>query len=339
MKKSVRRFDRRSRLIWVVSLCGLSILLGSTKEVLAILCENGKWTAIPIFGRTNTKPAAVVFNDNLHLFVTRNNSDRVFTAVFTPGDTDWRHAGFVSLSQNIRAGGNGPATAVVNNQLYLFIIDPTGRVLLNTLPSGVSPSPSNFTGWSEVPGGPFIATHEPSAAALGDELNLFVRGTDGGIYFTTLVGGVWSGEWKPVPGGGITTHGPSATFTDVDTNLYVYVRGTDAGLYENVRDTVGNWRGWRRIGTQIITDSPAAVGVFAGVISPQEGIEIATRIVGGGIAWQAIFPTSGRNFPPTEVFGDITATAGPAAVANNATAAIFGVFVPGANDRIFCSSV
>jgi hypothetical protein len=57
-----------------------------------------------------------------------------------------------------------------------------------------------------------------------------MRGTDDGIYQNTFDGSSWSG-WKGLPGQGRTVSGPAAAiFAD---ELYVFVRGTDNGIYVN----------------------------------------------------------------------------------------------------------
>ncbi|GAW32964.1 hypothetical protein JDF658_27290, partial [Carboxydocella sp. JDF658] len=66
------------------------------------------------------------------------------------------------------------------------------RIYLNRLsPLGI------WSGWSEVPGGG-LTLAEPEAVGFRSELNLFVRGTDNGIYQNILRRDLWSG-WSEVP--------------------------------------------------------------------------------------------------------------------------------------------
>jgi hypothetical protein len=60
---------------------------------------------------------------------------------------------------------------------------------------------------------------------------LFVRGTDDRIYQNKLHRSTWSG-WSELPGGGLTPSGPAAARFGED-DLYVFVRGTDHGIYGN----------------------------------------------------------------------------------------------------------
>src|SRR3712207_1370899 len=53
----------------------------------------------------------------------------------------------------------------------------------------------------------------------------------------------WSG-WSQLPGGGATTAGPATTVFE-DRN-YVFVRGTDGGIYQNRYDGA-NWSGWSEV--------------------------------------------------------------------------------------------
>lgn len=303
---------------------GLSIGLGSTAGALAdIGCNAGTWTEVPGAGITNgTAPAAAVFGNDLHLFVI-GGSDLVYTNVYQSASDAW--TGWSVVPGDGVAGGSGPAAAVYRGNLYLFIIDAVGHIFVNALTA------SGWGAWNEVPSGG-VGTYGLSATTfqkLGqpDELDLFVRGTDGRIYINSLTGAAWSG-WSEVPGGGLTTHGPAATYSG---NVFLYVRGVGGGIYENSRDLVsGNWGSWAEVpGGGYATAAP---GVATG---HPTGIVLGVRGLGAGIYQNLLGPGGSGLWSELPGSGSAAATAGPAVVVYQSA---FRFFVTGPGDRIVCSA-
>jgi hypothetical protein len=285
-------------------------------------CVLDRWTEVPGGGiTTGTGPATAVLGQNLHLFVT-GGADQIFTNVFESASSSWR--GWSEVPGSGRTGGSGPAAAVYRGNLHLFVLGPTGHIFVNTL------TPAGWGTWSEVPGGG-IGTEGLAAATFqrlggSDELDLFVRSAEGTIFINTLTGPNWSG-WSEVPGGGITTHGPAAIAFG---NLYLYVRGTGGGIYENTRDlSTGNWGGWREVPGGGLTT--AAPGVAA---SHTAGILLAVRGLGSGIHRNLLGPGSSQQWSELPGNGRAAATAGPAVVVYQSA---FHLFVSGPDDRIICS--
>ncbi len=309
---------------WLIAIC-LGLLFGLGMSPLSYAqtsCERDKWTEVPGGGiTTGTAPATAVLGNDLHLFVI-GGTDRIYTNVFRSASANW--SGWSEVPGGGIAGGSGPAAVVYRGNLHLFIINATGRIYANIL------TPAGWGEWNEVPGGG-IGTYGLAAATFqrlgaSDELDLFVRGTNGGIYTNTLAGTSWSG-WSEVPGGGITTHGPAATTFG---SLYLYVRGIGGGVYENARDlSTGEWGAWREVsGGGIITAAPgAAAGHFAGIL-------VAVRGLGSGIFQNLIGPGSSGQWSELPGNGRAAATAGPAVVVY---AGAFHLFVSGPEDRIICS--
>jgi hypothetical protein len=132
-----------------------------------------------------------------------------------------------------------------------------------------------FDGWISLDSG---AT--PAAPALvydaADNLHLFVRGTDDGVYHRTRnSAGVW-GAWEAL--GGLTPSAPSATFDVLTGNLHAFVRGTDNGIYQNTRNPNGIWSGWAPVGG-LTTDGTGAATDSTG------NTTLAVKDVGGTRIW------------------------------------------------------
>jgi hypothetical protein len=316
----------RKLLTRLVATC-LALLLGIGMTPISHAqtgCARDTWTEVPGFGVTNgSGPAAVVLGNDLYLYVT-GGGDLVFTNVFTASSNSW--SGWTEVPGDGRTGGDGPAAVMYRNDLYVFFLGPTGLIYVNRATAG-----RTWGGWTEVPGNG-VGTKGLAAAVLApivrpDELELFVRGTDGRIYINTLTGTSWSG-WTEVPGGGITTHGPAATAFGY---LYLYVRGVGGGVFENVHaaDT-GAWSGWTELpGNGFTTAAPgAAAGHLNNALAVRglEGYIFQTRAGQGSTNQWTVVPGDGR----------ATATAGPALVFYNG---LLHAFATGPLDRIFCSVI
>jgi len=68
----------------------------------------------------------------------------------------------------------------------------------------------------------------------------------------------WSG-WSQVPGNGLTTAGPATTVYQGKT--YLFVRGTDNRIYQNVL-TNSSWSGWSQVYGNGLTPSGPAATVY-----------------------------------------------------------------------------
>jgi hypothetical protein len=289
-----------------------------------ITCAPNAWAEVPGAGITNgSGPSVTLLNNNLHLFVT-GGLDLVYTNVYRAQSGSW--SGWSEVPGGGRTGGQSPTAIAYRGDLYVFVLDSTGLIYVNKALGG-----NTWSGWSEVPGGG-VGTGGLAAAVLSpivrpDELELYVRGTDGRIYINTLAREAWSG-WTEVPGGGITTDGPAATGFGYS---YVYVRGVGGGIFINTHaaDT-GGWSGWTELpGAGFSTAAPA---VAAGhiynqvVIRALEGKVFQTRTGQGATNMWTEVPGNGR----------ATATAGPSLIAYQGG---FYTFVTGPDDRIFCTVI
>jgi spore germination protein YaaH len=107
------------------------------------------------------------------------------------------------------------------------------------------------TPWFSLGG---IATYGPHASSWGaNHTDVFVRGTDGGLWSDTWNGTAW-GSWAPL-GGGLTS-APSAV--SLGTNrIDVFARGGDNGLWHLWWDGT-RWSGWQPLGGGLTSGPHAA---------------------------------------------------------------------------------
>ncbi|MFL6673307.1 MAG: hypothetical protein ACJ8LG_08465 [Massilia sp.] len=315
------KFRRRAIASCLGLLFGLGMMPFSQAET---TCVRDAWTEVPGAGITNgSGPTAVVMGSDLHLFVT-GGGDAIYNNIYRSASGSW--TGWGEVPGAGKTDGSGPAAAVFRGNLYLFVLGATGHIFVNTL------APAGWSGWIEVPGNG-VGTAGLGAASfqrLGqrDELDVFLRGTDGAVYINRLTGTnttSWSG-WSEVPGGGLITYNPAATtFGD----QYLYVRGIGGGIFENSRSlTTGEWRGWNEVpGNGFATAAPAAAPAHT------TGIVLAIRGLGSSI-YQNLLGTGGNQWTEVPGNGRATATAGPAMVVyQNA----FQLFATGPGDRVLCT--
>jgi len=350
-KEDMRMTTRMLRTFVVSGFLGLSL---SNAALAQTGCVPGVWTEVPGGGiSTGTAPAAYSSGSDLYLFVT-GGADLIYMNVFHKSDNSW--TGWSEVPGNFRTGGTGPTVNAIprSNLLHLFALDPTGHIFFNAF----SFLTQSWSGWNEVPGDR-IGTDGLGATWFVDSffdpghtqtfaLDLFVRSTDSEIWENILgSNGIWGG-WSRVPGGMITTHGPGVANAPAgpvgrldSVRVTLYARGTDAAVYENVRDTTsGNWSGWFGRGG-VITAAPGASNLLLGDLA------LVARGSGGGI-----FQIESENLQNPnsmlqwrEVPGELhdTATAGPA-VAQDPLNSLLGplhflLFVSGRGDHILCTAI
>jgi len=135
----------------------------------------------------------------------------------------------------------------------VFVRGTDDQLWTRTLPLGGSWSP-----WTNLGG--LLATG-PAAVSVGSaQLDVYVVGTDHGVWRRSRSAGGWSG-WQTL--GGRTYTAPTATSSPQGGEAWVFVRGTNDALFLNMSAT-GTWTGWRSLGGVLI-DAPAAAGTTGGV--------------------------------------------------------------------------
>src|SRR5207253_887858 len=104
-----------------------------------------------------------------------------------------------------------------------------------------------------------VITAGPDASSWGStRTDVFVRGTDNGLWYRTWNGTSWGG-WVSL--GGIITADPSAVSWGPN-RIDVFVRGTDNALWHRSSDGT-TWSGWENLGG-ILTSAPDAALCGAG---------------------------------------------------------------------------
>jgi hypothetical protein len=314
---TTKSFPLFSMAVW----CSLFFSLTLTNPAVAQTgCTSGAWVEVPGAGvTTGTGPAAVEFNGDLYLFVTGQQND-VFMNVFQAGAGMWSGWSIVSGGGLDTRSATRPAATVFNNRLYVFAIGVNDWVNYNVL------SGTGWSGWLPTPiiGGTVGLAATTAWTPFGQEqLHLFAR-VFNRIYTSTLIGGAWAFPTE-VPAGGLTTHGPAATSLG---SPFVYVRGYDGLLYENIKDLLtGNWTGWHGVPGQALTTADPGVAASHG------GIMVSIR-GGESRIWQNLLPPGPGLWSQVPGNGRAAASAGPAVVVYQQ---LFLLFVSGPDDHILCS--
>lgn len=142
----------------------------------------------------------------------------------------------------------------------------------------------------------------PAAVSLAaGNVHLFARAADGQILHRQLNGSAWS-SWAAVPG--LTADsGPSATV--FGTTIYLFTRGTDGALWQNILPLGGAWSGWSSLGGGLAS-APAA-----GTRRNSGTVDVFVRGTDNGMYHRALPP--GQSWTPWEALGG-NLTSAPAAI-------------------------
>jgi hypothetical protein len=119
-------------------------------------------------------------------------------------------------------------------------------------------SPTLTSGWQSLQG--TLASSPDAASWGGGRLDVFARGTDGGLWTISRDGGRWSG-WAPLQGVLQTGSGPGAVSWGPG-RLDVFVRGTDDALWHRWYSG-GRWSGWESL-EGVLSSSPDAASWSGG---------------------------------------------------------------------------
>jgi hypothetical protein len=154
----------------------------------------------------------------------------------------------------------------------------------------------------------------PAAVSLGPgNVQVFARAADGQILHRQLAGGAWS-DWAAVPGVQADS-GPAATV--FGTTIYLFVRGADGALWQNILPQGGAWSGWSSLGGGL------ASGPAAGTRRNNGTVDVFVRGTDNGLYHRALPP--GQSWTPWEALGG-NLTSAPAALGFSTSGSI-DVFV------------
>jgi hypothetical protein len=151
-----------------------------------------------------------------------------------------------------------------------------------------------WSSWTSL-GGQLAANTGPAACSWGaDRLDVFVQGTNGGLYHKWYAGG-WSG-WENL--GGKLTSSPGAA-TASSSRIDAFVRGGDNGLWQKTYN--GAWSGWTSPGSMSQANTQTIYYV------PQAGSTWANRGTAGAsydayVSTPSLFRTQSNGYP---YWGDI----------------------------------
>lgn len=164
--------------------------------------------------------------------------------------------GTVSGVFTVASGATGSYTVAVTGYAIGDTAHATWPVvfaLVRDIESGIYYGGSIAGIWSGSTRLPGWTPDSPAAVVCGPVLHVAVRGGDDGIYhgYVTLISGVFSG-WSKLSG---STPSAPALAAAPDCTLYLAVRGSDNGIYLNIRVS-GSWGEWQKLPGATI-DAPA----------------------------------------------------------------------------------
>ncbi len=210
------------------------------------------------------------------IVVVRGTDDGIYFKSWTSG-SGW-DAGWATVPGGGRTIDQ-PACAYLNG--WYFVVRGTGGELYWQSYTG----PGMWSGWQDLHGASNSVPVLLSTPSL-IRLDLFVQGTDNGIYHNAFTSGSWSGWDSP---GGSTLSKPAAAFSTTviycekgpGQCLYSYwfnvvVRGTDNGIYHNKYGAQGCggawcWRQWDNVGGQ--TGSAPTLAYYANNCLPASTVD------------------------------------------------------------------
>ncbi|MGA2885050.1 MAG: carboxypeptidase regulatory-like domain-containing protein [Halobacteriota archaeon] len=183
----------------------------------------------------------------------------------------------------------------------------------------------NGATWSNATslGGNLTSAPAATSPAAGT-IDVFVRGTNGGLYEKTTAnnGTSWSG-WIPLGGQLASGTGPAADARGLNS-LDVFVQGTDHVLYYTHWN--GAWSAWKSLGG-VLTSSPAATSPSTSVI------DVFVRSTNGAL-WSVNSTNNGTTWSAWKsIGGQLASGTGPAADARGLNS--LDVFVQGTNQVLY----
>ena len=214
------------------------------------------------------------------------------------------------------ASGTGPAADAQDANSINIFVQGTDHALWYSHWGG-----TKWSAWKSLGG---VLTSSPAATSpTSGVLDVFVRGTNGGLYEKTSTNGgsSWS-AWTSLGGQIASGTGPAA-YSSGAGHLDVFVEGTNGALYH--KSYTGTWSGWQSLGGSL-TSSPAATSTSAGVI------DVFARGTDGAI-WQKTTTNGGGSWSNwASLGGQIASGTGPAACSWGSH---LGLFVEGTTGALY----
>jgi len=199
-------------------------------------------------------PVGVVSRNpnQLDIFVAGNDG-KAYTAAWNAGVANGQWQGWWNiLTGAIPAGGTITAVSRDPNQLDVFLVSTDGGIYTAAWDANVANG--QWRGWWRITNG--VSTPGSAVAAVTrnpNQLDVFVIGTDNGIYTAAWNAGVangqWQGWWRILDGVAGPRSGVAAVSRDPN-KLDVFIIGTDGAVWTAAWDAnvaSGQWQGWWRI--------------------------------------------------------------------------------------------
>jgi hypothetical protein len=169
------------------------------------------WIEVPGGGRTGLPPAAVMFQDKLHVFAAGTDDSKVYLNVASGSGevVNFRWSGWSEVPGNGRT--DAPMTAAVAGGQLLLFAKGAGiqAIFVNRLQDGY------WSGWTEVSGGLRTDT-APAVVSFFDKVHLFaINAVKRKIDVNALdsASGKWEG-WSELPGEQVAVESICATVND-----------------------------------------------------------------------------------------------------------------------------
>jgi hypothetical protein len=220
--------------------------------------SNGQWRGWWRIGNLVAKPGStvsVVSRDpnKLDIFVVGSDG-KAYTAAWDQFVSNGQWRGWWNILTGVAPAG-GIITAVSRDpgKLDVFLVSTDGGIYTAAWDQAVANG--EWRGWWRILNG--AAQPGDAVAAVSrdpQKLDVFVIGTDDGIYTAAwdqaVANGEWRGWWR-IPGGAAKTGSGVAAVSRDANKLDVFIVGQDGGIWTAAWDQdVSNaqWRGWWHVG-------------------------------------------------------------------------------------------
>jgi hypothetical protein len=180
-------------------------------------------------------PAAITFNNQLHVFQVGNNGD--LYDHYWNGNWNWQQLPSTAMPR-VRLDGRTPAPVVYGGNLHVFITAADGNLYDYSWNGQGNPNSGRWTDRSNDAGWAAGFSGTPSAIVWGGSLNVFVTGGDGHLHDDVSTGGAW--QWHDNCNGGAAVTGNPTTI-GYNNVLHIYLTASDGNLYDNFLDTKAIW--------------------------------------------------------------------------------------------------
>ena len=204
----------------------------------------------------NPRPIGVVSRSPSRLdIVTANSSGAIYTGGWNENFNSGVWGGWWRIKDHV-AGANAPVSIVARDSEKLDVFSVRNDGAVSTAAWDHDVADGAWRGWWSVAGGETVPGGWVTAVSRApNKLDVFMVGTDGGVYTAAWESGVansaWRGWWRVKDLVAFSSSAVAAVARDPD-KLDIFAVRTDgqmstAAWDRNVAD--GAWRGWWRIGS------------------------------------------------------------------------------------------